>query len=396
MNLPVLSVSGINTYIKSVIEGDEKLADIFVEGEISNFKNHYASGHLYFSLKDDKSVIRCVMFSSYAARLRFKPENSMHIICRGKIAVYERDGQYQLYPEDMHPVGVGALALRYEQLKKQLAADGLFDISSKRKIPEKPKTIAVVTSETGAAVHDILNVLARRAPFTRVVICPVLVQGEKAAESMVNTLEKLYGLSGIDTIIIGRGGGSFEELFCFNDEGLVRKLYESPIPVISAVGHETDVTLCDLVADLRAPTPSAAAELAVRDILADSAFVGEATIRMSQAVKRTLYTAAERLDKALLSNVLSPQADITAPFTARYNAVRDKLKKSARIDFNQNETRFMNSAVKLEALNPMSVLLRGYTVCTSDDKVVTSVCGLKTDDVVNLKFHDGDVDCRVI
>ncbi|MBQ2236593.1 MAG: exodeoxyribonuclease VII large subunit, partial [Clostridia bacterium] len=263
MERSVLSVKQLNMYVKSLIEGDARLAFVSIKGEISNFKNHFSSGHFYFTLKDNDAAIRCVMFRAYASAVKFRPEDGMEVILTGRVSIYERDGQYQFYAEEMHNAGQGDISVQFEQIKKKLAEEGLFDEESKRPIPKFPENIAVVTSNTGAAVQDIMNILSRRYPLARVIMCPVAVQGELAAPDMVNTLERIYALNNADLIIIGRGGGSIEDLWAFNSEALARKIYESPIPVISAVGHETDFTICDFVADLRAPTPSAAAELAV-------------------------------------------------------------------------------------------------------------------------------------
>ena len=261
-----LTVRQLNLYVRSLIEGDARLSNVLVSGELSNFKNHYASGHLYFTLKDREASIRCVMFRSFAERIKFKPLDGLKVVLRGRVSIYEKDGQYQFYAEEMLPEGVGDIALGFEQVKAKLETEGLFDQSTKRPLPKFPKRIAVVTSDTGAAVKDIMNILSRRWSLAEIVLCSVAVQGEQAVPEMLSALDRLYSLSGIDVIIIGRGGGSAEDLWAFNSEQLARKIYESPVPVISAVGHETDFTICDFVADLRAPTPSAAAELAVPNI----------------------------------------------------------------------------------------------------------------------------------
>ena len=260
----VLSVSQINFFIKSLIEGDGRMRDIYARGEISNFTDHYRSGHLYFSLKDEKSVLKAVMFSSAARRLRFCPKEGMRVIVRGRVAVYEPGGQYQFYVEEMQPDGVGALSLAFEQLKEKLAAEGLFAEEHKRPIPPFPARIGVITSPTGAAVQDIRNILSRRWPAAEIVFCPVLVQGEDAAAQLTAAVKLMNAQKAADVIIIGRGGGSAEDLAAFNDETLARAVFASKIPVISAVGHETDFTICDFVADLRAPTPSAAESLQCR------------------------------------------------------------------------------------------------------------------------------------
>ena len=266
MNNNVLSVRQLNLYVRSLIEGDFRLANVTVTGEISNFKNHYSSGHLYFTLKDNDASVRCVMFKSYASRVKFDIEDGLQVFLKGKVSLYEKDGQYQFYAEEISVCGIGDIALKYEQVKNKLEKEGLLDPQSKRPLPKFPNNIAVITSKTGAAVQDILNILSRRWPYSQVVMCPVSVQGELAVPEMLNAMDRVYALGVADVIIIGRGGGSAEDLSAFNNEALARKIYESPVPVISAVGHETDFSICDLVADLRAPTPSAAAEFAVPDI----------------------------------------------------------------------------------------------------------------------------------
>ena len=260
-----LSVKQLNFYVRSLIEGDAILNNVTVLGEISNFKNHYQSGHFYFTLKDSDAAVRCVMFKAYAQQIKFKPSDGMKVLLKGRVSLYEKDGQYQFYAEEMLEDGIGDITRKFNEIKDKLSMEGLFDTSSKRPIPKFPKRIAVVTSDTGAAVEDILNILSRRWKTSEIIMCPVAVQGKCAVPEICSTLERLYCLSDIDVIIIGRGGGSIEDLWAFNEEALARKIYESPIPVISAVGHETDFTICDFVSDLRAPTPSAAAEFATPD-----------------------------------------------------------------------------------------------------------------------------------
>ena len=258
-----LTVRQLNLYVRSLLEGDAHLSSLTLEGELSNFKNHYSSGHLYFTLKDEKSSIKAVMFQSYTRGLSFVPENGMKVLVRGRVSVYEPSGQYQLYIEDMQPDGMGALTLAYEQLKEKLAAEGLFSKDHKKPLPQFPEKISVITSPTGAAIQDIRNVLYRRWPYADVELIPVLVQGEGSASQLKDAINKVSNEHTSDVVIIGRGGGSIEDLWSFNDEELARAIYNCSVPVISAVGHETDFTICDFVADMRAPTPSAAAELAV-------------------------------------------------------------------------------------------------------------------------------------
>ena len=261
----VLTVSQINTYLKAVLDGDDNLQHIFVCGEISNFTNHYRTGHFYFTLKDEKAALKAVMFRSAAQRLRFLPEDGMRVIIRGSISLFERDGVYQLYCDDMQPDGAGDLSVAFEQRKKKLEEMGLFDPLHKKPIPSLPSRIGVITSPTGAAVHDILNVLERRFPFAAIVFCGVQVQGESAAPQIAEAIARFNELQAADVLIVGRGGGSIEDLWAFNEEIVAHAIFNSQIPVISAVGHETDFTIADFVADLRAPTPSAAAELASPD-----------------------------------------------------------------------------------------------------------------------------------
>ncbi len=395
MTPSVLTVSSLNYYIKSVFDSDQNLLNVFVEGEISNFKNHYSSGHLYFSLKDENSVIKCVMFSRAASRLRFLPENSMKVIIRGRVAVYDRDGQYQIYCEDMQPLGAGALQIAFEQLKTKLEKEGLFNSDRKRALPKNVKRIAVVTSDTGAAIKDILSVSERRNPMVEIVVCPVLVQGDGAAKSMIDMLDCIYNTSGIDVIIIGRGGGSIEDLWCFNDEALVRKIYMSPIPVISAVGHETDFTLCDFVADMRAPTPSAAAEIAVYDILAKLTEVNFARNRITELIINRINLMYERLDRVIQSpvfvnrqNALKIKSDNLLSVVSRFFAI-------ARLNYSNCENRANVLFKKLESLNPISVMSRGFSLVYNDKGEIANTKNVKVGSKLNVKFIDGNADCIV-
>ena len=265
MSQTVLTVSQVNFFIKSLLEGDGRLQNVLISGEISNFTDHYRSGHLYFSLKDDKSVLKAVMFASAARRLKFRPKDGMKVLIRGRVSVYEPSGQYQLYAEDMQPEGMGALSLAFQQLKDRLSQEGLFDADHKREIPAFPQRIGVITSPTGAAVQDILQITGRRWPLAEIILAPVLVQGEQAPGQIVEALQEMDRRRACDVIILGRGGGSLEDLWAFNEEAVARAVYACTIPVVSAVGHETDFTICDFAADLRAPTPSAAAELCTPD-----------------------------------------------------------------------------------------------------------------------------------
>ena len=304
MERRIITVSELNEYIKMVLEHDELLMRIFVKGEISNFTNHYKTGHFYFSLKDEGGTVRAVMFRGSAARLKFMPENGMRVIVGGRVGVFPRDGQYQIYAETMEPDGIGALYIAYEQLKKKLEAEGLFDASKKKPLPKIPTRIGVITSPTGAAIRDIIHILGRRFPLARVILYPALVQGEGAAPDLVRGLDYFNQMGNVDVIIIGRGGGSLEDLWAFNDETLARHVAASRIPVISAVGHETDFTLCDFAASRRAPTPSAAAEIAVPETEELARKLANVTSRIELLLEGRLKLYRERLARAAGARVL--------------------------------------------------------------------------------------------
>lgn len=370
MNSPVvLTVSQLNQYIKSLLDGDGALSTLFLTGEISNFTNHYKSGHLYFSLKDSKSVVRAVMFSAQAKRLRFAPSDGMKVILRGRVTVYEASGQYQVYVDDMQPDGIGALNLAYEQLKAKLSAEGLFDSARKRPLPTYPKAIGVITSPTGAAVQDIKHILARRYPLAEVILCPVLVQGEAAAGQIAEAVARFNRLQCADVLIVGRGGGSIEDLWAFNEEIVARAVADSKIPVISAVGHETDFTICDFVADLRAPTPSAAAELAVPDIRELSMALLAAKQRMRQSVG--LEMRRMRTDQLV-----------------------DRLTGRMSRELEKGKLLLAQKSASLEALSPLKVLARGYAVALdSNGTVMKSVSQITTQDAVTVILQDGRISC---
>ncbi len=397
MQNSVLSVRQLNLYVRSLIESDPRLCDVMVEGEISNFKNHYSSGHLYFTLKDSDANIRCVMFRGNAARLKFMPEDGLKVVLRGRVSIYEKDGQYQFYAEEMSVAGLGDIAFQFEQIKKRLSEEGLFDSESKRPLPKFPKRIAIVTSDTGAAVRDILNILARRWPLAEVVMCPVAVQGEFAVPQMLSTLDRIYSGCFADVIIIGRGGGSAEDLWAFNSEELARKIYESPIPVISAVGHETDFTICDFVADMRAPTPSAAAELAVPDITEiDGLLKG-----YSNSIKNSLlskYRLCEAKFSACLSSAFfkSPGDAIINKKFYELDRLCDSLENLTKINLSDAEKRFYTAVSSLEGLSPLKVLKRGFAAVQKESGAVTSVKDAQIGDNLNLRFDDGNLKCEVL
>ena len=391
-----VSVRQLNLYAKSLIEGDLRLNDIYVTGEISNFKNHYASGHLYFTLKDNDAAIRCVMFKGYTSQIRFRVEDGLKVILRGRVSIYEKDGQFQFYAQEMHADGLGDISLQFEQIKEKLSKEGLFSDESKRAIPRFPKRIAVVTSETGAAVQDIMNILSRRWKLSEIMLCPVLVQGENAANDMIKTLDRIYKLFNCDLIIIGRGGGSIEDLWAFNNEALARKIYESPIPVISAVGHETDFTICDFVADLRAPTPSAAAELAVPDSQEYLLKLNEYSNRFKTALKSKLdLNKSKYLSLANSLYLNKPLQALLEKPAQEVDSLYDCLLRSFEAKVSNYKARLSQNLTALDALSPLKVLARGYSVAKVSGKTLTSVKNAKIGDNLTLRVSDGTLECEI-
>ena len=391
-----LTVRQLNLYVRSLIEGDARLSNVLVSGELSNFKNHYASGHLYFTLKDREASIRCVMFRSFAERIKFKPLDGLKVVLRGRVSIYEKDGQYQFYAEEMLPEGVGDIALGFEQVKAKLEAEGLFDQSTKRPLPKFPKRIAVVTSDTGAAVKDIMNILSRRWSLAEIVLCSVAVQGEQAVPEMLSALDRLYSLSGIDVIIIGRGGGSAEDLWAFNSEQLARKIYESPVPVISAVGHETDFTICDFVADLRAPTPSAAAELAVPDINEISSKLNRYENSLKSFLENKYQFSFTRLEALLNAFCMKNPTDfIVGRSYERLDRLTDKLSQAANRTLDSADRSFVSLTARLDALSPLKVLSRGYAAVSKDNGTVNSVTQAQKGDILDVSLTDGTLICVV-
>ena len=393
-NTGTFSVSGLNEYIKNIFESNRTLSSISVKGEISNFTNH-RSGHLYFSLKDSEGQIRAVMFRSKAMGLKFMPESGMKVIVHGSVTVYPRDGSYQIYVSSMQPDGIGALYLAYEQMKARLAEEGLFDFDHKLSIPIIPKSIGVITSPTGAAVRDIINVTGRRFPNADIYLYPALVQGEGAEESLIRALDYLDASRLCDVIIIGRGGGSIEDLWSFNSEKLARRIYMATTPIISAVGHETDFTICDFVADMRAPTPSAAAEIAVPDRRELLLRIDGYNERMYSALNRRVERAREQLslysekvsEKTLL-NILSTKGELVS-----------QLKKNANmlisIYLERQKERLAQNAAKADALSPLSTLFRGYSIAECENRIIKSVSDVKVGDDFTLILSDGKIGGRV-
>lgn len=389
---PIMAtVSQLNAYMKRVVDGQAALNDIWIKGEISNFKEHF-SGHLYITLKDDGGVLKAVMFKSAALHLTFRPEDGMRVLARGKIGVYEQGGAYQLYISEMTPDGVGELYIAYEQLKKRLEAEGLFDENAKKPIPEYPERIGVITASTGAAVRDIINVITRRYPYCEIILYPSLVQGAGAAENIVEGIEYFNKTKMCDTLIVGRGGGSIEDLWAFNEEVVARAIYASEIPIISAVGHETDFTIADFVADLRAPTPSAAAEISVPSSLELKSKIASMMGRMSAAQLNSLKNKRLKIEKL---SMRSPMDKINDLRLKNDNLIR-QAQKSFLLCLEGNKKKLSESAAKLDALSPLAVLARGYGIaCEKDGTVIKSVEKMACGKDFMLRLSDGECECTV-
>ena len=395
MNMQPLTVSELNAHIKRLLDGDQLLGSLAVRGELSNYKV-YSSGHHYFTLKDAESSLKCVMFRSSASRIRFRPENGMGVTAVGSVSVYQRDGVYQLYCTELIPTGMGDLYLAFEQLKARLSKEGLFDPEHKKPIPAFPKRIAVITSGSGAAVRDIIRVLGHRWPDAQVVILPVRVQGAEAPPEIVGAIRYADRYQVGDLIITGRGGGSMEDLWAFNDERVARAIYESDLPVISAVGHEPDITIADFVADLRAATPSNAAELAVPD----QADVREALTglqsRLEYSIRRELVQNANRLKDLAARKVLSSPTAYLDFKRMELDRLQGKMITVSEGWLASRRQQFGQTAAALDAMSPLKVLARGYTVATNEKgMIIRSTADAKDGDKLRLRVTDGNLFCRV-
>ena len=417
MNYPAITVSQLNLYIKKMFDSDLSFASVVLSGEISNLSPHYRSGHLYFSLKDDSSSVKAVMFAREASRLRFQPENGMKVLAIGRVSVFERDGVYQLYVKEMQPDGAGALAVAFEQLKKKLAAKGMFDEKYKKPLPAFPKRIGVITSPNGAALQDILNIIGRRWPLCEVIVAGVTVQGNLAASEIIEAIEAFNEKDLADVLIVGRGGGSAEDLWCFNDELLAQAIFRSRIPVVSAVGHETDFTIADFVSDVRAPTPSAAAELATPDIL-------QLTHRLSSLENMLLASYRQLLaEKRNELQLLSARRSFSSPaqffegdrqklrawsaamekyasLVLMQNAERaaqaeKRLYRGIDLILNAQKLRFTRDVTALKKLDPLDVLLRGYAAVEKDGSVYSSIRDFAAGDEISVLLADGSLLCEV-
>lgn len=390
-----ISVSELNSYIKNKIADDEYLNNVLIKGEISNFKNHY-TGHMYFTLKDENSLIKCIMFKSYAQKLDFMPKDGMKVFVLGGVSVFERDGIYQIYVKAMQEDGVGILYKKYEELKQRLDEEGYFDESHKQKIPLMPKVIGVLTSQTGSVIRDIINVSTRRNPNVQIRLYPVPVQGEGAAEKIADGIRFMNENNLADVLILARGGGSLEDLWPFNEEIVAHAIYNSKLPIISAVGHETDFSISDFVADLRAPTPSAAAELAVPDIYEIKQKINVYQNRLRMSLVKKVEIMKLRYEKCMNSRVFKePTRNINDNYLRIDNYIK-RLENTIKIKQKEEQTKYIELISKLDALSPLKTLTRGYSIVETDDKIIKSSKQLSTGDKIKLRFSDGQKNAEIL
>ena len=395
MKYNAVTVTQLNKYLKDRFDEDENLNAILVKGEISNFKNHY-TGHLYFTLKDETSLIKCIMFKSYAEKLQLKPKDGMKVMVFGTVSVFERDGVYQIYCKSMMEDGMGDLHEKFEQLKAKLEGEGLFDEKHKKSIPIFPKVIGVLTSQTGAVIRDIINVSSRRNPNVYIRLLPVPVQGPGASEQIAEKIKIMNEKKLADVIIVGRGGGSLEDLWPFNEEIVARAIYNSEIPIISAVGHETDFTIADFVADLRAPTPSAAAELAVPDIFELKQKIQNYQNRYRIALKKKLEVMKLRLEKVMKSRAFTdPKRKIIDDSILLDNLVK-RLEKTIKDLQNSKTNKYKELIAKLDTLSPLKTLIRGYSLTEKDGQIVKSVKQINKGDLISIRFTDGKKEAEIL
>ena len=390
-----ISVTQLNSYIKGKIADDEYLNNVLVKGEISNFKNHY-TGHMYFTLKDENSLIKCVMFKSYAQKLDFMPKDGMKVFVLGSVSVYERDGVYQIYAKAMQEDGVGALYKKYEELKQKLDKEGYFAEEHKQKIPKMPKVIGVLTSQTGAVIRDIINVSTRRNPNVNIKLYPVPVQGEGAAEKIVHGIKFMNENNIADVLILARGGGSLEDLWPFNEEIVAQAIYDSKIPIISAVGHETDFSISDFVADLRAPTPSAAAELAVPDIYEVKQKINSYQTRLRTTLIKKVEIMRLRYEKCMQSRIFKePLRDINDKYLKIETFVK-RLENTIKTKQKEEKTKYLELISKLDALSPLKTLTRGYAIAEKNGKIIKSVNEVNIGDKIDIRFKDGKKQAEIL
>ena len=395
MKYDAISVSDLNKYIKDKIANDEALNNVLVKGEISNFKNHY-TGHMYFTLKDENSLIKCIMFKTYTSNLKFMPKDGMKVMVFGTVSVFERDGVYQIYCKAMQEDGMGSLYTAYEELKAKLEKEGLFDVAHKKKIPAMPKCIGVLTSNTGAVIRDIINVSTRRNPNVYIKLLPVPVQGEGAAVKIAEAIRTMNEQKLADVIILARGGGSLEDLWPFNEEIVAREIYNSELPVISSVGHETDFTIADFVADLRAPTPSAAAELAVPNIADVILKLNSYKNRYQLALKKKVEFMRLRYEKCMNQRVFKEPLQ---KIQEKYIVIDMKIKSmqnSVNAMYKDKKGNAMKLIAKLDALSPLKTLMRGYSIVSLNGKSIKSANDLKKDDEVELRLSEGSAKAKIL
>ena len=391
----ILSVTQINEYIRALIAQDEVLSMIMVRGEISNLTIH-RSGHIYFTLKDENSVLKAVMFRSSAQRVKFALKEGMSIIVYGRISLYTPSGQYQLYAEDIQPDGIGALYIAYEQIKEKLAKEGLFDASRKKPIPKLPMTVGIITSPTGAAIHDMINVMGRRFPLSKLLLYPALVQGDTAYRTLISGIEYFNQTKSADVIIIGRGGGSMEDLWAFNSVDLAYAISNSEIPVISAVGHESDFTICDFVADLRAPTPSAAAELAVPDALTVRYDINKKITDIEKKLILQIQQYRKQIEILSSTRVLSSKESLLDEYKMKINLLSDKLDSNMQNVIKEKNYKLSLLCAQLQAISPLNTLSRGYAIVQDESKgAISSVDKLNIGDTVNVSFIDGVAEAAI-
>ena len=390
-----ITVTQLNSYIKDKIAEDEFLNTVYIKGEISNFKHHY-TGHMYFTLKDENSLVKCIMFKTYTSHLDFVPKDGMKVLILGSVSVFERDGVYQIYCRAMQEDGLGSLYKAYEKLKEDLEKEGLFDKSHKKVIPKYPNTIGVLTSQTGSVIRDIINVSTRRNPNVNIKLLPVPVQGEGAGEKIANAIRIMNEKVNPDVLIIARGGGSLEDLWPFNEEIVARAIYASEISIISAVGHETDFTIADFVADLRAPTPSAAAELAVPDITAVKLDIEKYNNRLKMALMKKLEVMKLRYEKCMATKAFKNPLDRIENNYVRLDNYIKLIHLGISNKYKDNKNRFINIISKLDSLSPLKTLSRGYSITQKEGKIIKSIDDVEKDDEIDIKLIDGSIKAIVV
>ena len=409
MDIKYVTISDLTRYIKAKFDMDSHLQRVHIKGEISNFK-HHTRGHFYFTLKDENARISALMFASSAKNLDFEPVDGMKVLVSGRISVYEATGNYQIYVDDMVQDGLGNLYLEFEKLKKKLSEKGMFDDSHKKKIPKYPRKVGIITAPTGAAIRDILSTIKRRWPITKTILLPSLVQGKEAAPDIVRQIKNAEKYD-LDVLIVGRGGGSIEDMWCFNDEEVAHAIYDCPIPVISAVGHEIDFTIADFVADLRAPTPTGAAEMAVPNIVDFNKYINQVKLRLNQSIIQSVSQKRKKLDSLKDSYILKNPISIYQIKEQKFDTIFEKINlimtshlKDGRNNINnyidkiqilieknyeKKKTSYLNYLNKLEVLNPLLTIKRGYSITKIDNKVVSSIKNIKKNDNLTIELNDG-------